>query len=135
MARKSIAALAIVTPTARDAIRPPPGCSPQIAALFSEIVGRVPSGHFRSGDIPLIEQYAQAIDLAREAYQALQEHGSVIEGKASPWLSVHEKAIRASVSLSARLRLSPQHRADARSAGRANGPLPSAYGGILDDED
>jgi hypothetical protein len=53
----------------------------------------------------------------------------VIDGnKTSAWVAVLEKAHRSSVALSARLRLSPQSRADARSAGRgAGGIRPSVY--------
>ncbi len=102
----------------------------------------VPEGHFREVDAHLVEQYAQAIALARRASNeqyaqaiALARRASselaarepVIEGRASPWVVVLEKAHRSSVALAARLRLAPQSRADSRSAGRNKGPAPSAY--------
>ena len=96
--------------------------------IFLELVSSVAADHFQPGDAPLLEQYAQAILLARQAYDKLSTEGPVIDGKASPWLVVLEKAHRSAVALSARLRLAPQARADARSAARkASGAKPSAY--------
>ena len=97
--------------------------------LFAEIVGSVPREHFRLGDSHLIEQYAQAVLLARQAWSELQANGPVTaDGRCSPWVVVLEKAHRSSVALAARLRLSPQSRADSRSAGRAAaGVRPSVY--------
>ena len=69
----------------------------------------------------------QAILLARKAYAELEAGGPVIDGKASPWLVVLEKAHRSAVALSGRLRLAPQARADSRSAGRNKGAPPSVY--------
>jgi hypothetical protein len=69
-------------------------------------------------------QYAQAIALADEASSHMRAEGAVVGGKVSPWLTVQEKAQRAIVALSMRLRLSPQARtprakADGRPVGRA----------------
>jgi hypothetical protein len=72
-------------------------------------------------DAHLVEQYAQAIGLARRATQELAERGPVVERRTSPWVAVLAKAHRSSVALAARLRLSPQHRADSSSAGRKGG--------------
>ena len=99
-----------------------------MATIFRELVASVPANHFQPGDAPLIEQHAQAILLAREAYDRLARDGAVIDGRPSPWLVVLEKAHRSAVALSGRLRLAPQGRMDSRSAGRkAGGPVPSSY--------
>jgi phage terminase small subunit len=96
--------------------------------LFVEIVRSVPDGHFKSSDRHLIEQFCQAIMLARQATTELATTGPVVQGRVSAWLIVLEKAHRSSVALAARLRLAPQSRADSRSAGRkADGPPRSAY--------
>ena len=77
--------------------------------------------HFRAGDEHLIEQFAQAILLARQAYGELELAGvTSSDGKA--WTIALEKAHRASVALAARLRLCPQSRASARTAGNAKPP-------------
>jgi hypothetical protein len=55
-------------------------------------------------------QYCAASVLGERAMAELRE-APVIEGKTSPWLAVFEKASRAMVALSMRLRLSPQARA------------------------
>jgi phage terminase small subunit len=98
---------------------------PEIKLIFGEIVSTMPADHFRATDGPLVEQYAQAIALARSAYANLTEEGPVVAGRANPWLVVLEKAHRSSVALSMRLRLSPQSRMD-RKAVKAGGDL-SAY--------
>jgi hypothetical protein len=129
MPRRSAASLAVITPAPRRPRLAPSGAAPDdVAALFAEIVRSVPADHFQPSDSHLIEQYAQAIVLARRASSELSARGPVIEGRASPWLVVQEKAHRSSVALAARLRLAPQSRADSRSVGRkANGPSPSVY--------
>jgi hypothetical protein len=107
---------------------PSPDAPEPVAELFHQIVRAAPAGHFRVTDAHLIEQYAAAIALAREATTELHLNGPVIDGRASPWLVVQEKAHRSSVALAARLRLSPQHRADSRSAGRhQDEPSPEIY--------
>ena len=100
--------------------------------LWAEIVSTMPHDHFRASDAPLIEQYAQAISLARQAYANLAEEGSVVAGRANPWLVVLEKAGRSSVALSMRLRLSPQSRMDRKTV-KESGPLSVYERMALDD--
>ena len=95
----------------------------------------MPAEHFRDTDAHLIEQYAQAIALARRAWSGLDARGPVIEGRASPWLVVLEKAHRSSVALAARLRLAPQSRADSRSAGRKAHQAPRSIYQIMREQD
>jgi hypothetical protein len=96
----------------------------------------VPDGHFKATDSHLIEQYCQAIMLARQATNELAASGPVVQGRASAWLIVLEKAHRSSVALAGRLRLAPQSRADSRSAGRkADGPTRSIYEIMRETED
>jgi phage terminase small subunit len=129
MPRKSAAALAVRPPTGKLSVpRPRDDIPPAVRRIFLDLVATVAADHWRPSDEPLVEQYAQAILLSREAYDELAKNGAVIDGKPSPWLVVLEKAHRSTVALSARLRLAPQARADARSAGRnANGARPSPY--------
>ena len=97
--------------------------------MFRELVASVPDGHFQAVDAHLLEQYAQAIILAREAFRQLQDDGVIAaDGKPSPWLAVLEKSHKSAIALSARLRLAPQSRMSTRTAARnAAGPRPSAY--------
>jgi phage terminase small subunit len=129
MPRKSAAALAVRSPAGTLSVpRPRDGIPPSVRRIFLDLVASVAADHWRPSDEPLVEQYAQAILLSREAFDELATNGAVIDGKPSPWLVVLEKAHRSTVALSARLRLAPQARADARSAGRnANGARPSPY--------
>jgi hypothetical protein len=130
MPRQAAAAKLVATPA-----RPHPHLAPSsdapaaVRAIFAEILRSAPQGHFQAGDVHLIEQYAQAIVLARQASAELAKCGPVIGGKTNAWLVVLEKAHRSSFALAARLRLAPQSRADSRSAGRRAGePRPSIYG-------
>lgn len=65
----------------------------------------------------LVSQYAGAADLAAQAQARLDQDGAVVDGRASPWLQVLEKASRSCVALSARLRICPQSRFDRLVAG------------------
>ena len=66
--------------------------------------------HFRASASPLLVRYCENVVLARRAAAALASDGAVISGRPNPWLTVAEKADRALVALSMRLRVSPQAR-------------------------
>lgn len=93
-------------------LEPPANLSPGAAEVFKRTVEALDADHFAACDAPLMEQYAVAADLARQAQAQLDEHGAVVAGKANPWLVVQEKSVRSLVALAARLRLSPQSRFD-----------------------
>jgi hypothetical protein len=65
----------------------------------------------------LLCRYVESDALAERAAKELRKN-PVVDGKASAWLAVQEKSVRALVSLSMRLRLSPQSRIDAKAIGR-----------------
>jgi phage terminase small subunit len=88
----------------------PAGLSDQETAIFQRLVASVDADHFAASDVPLLVAYAQAIAQHDRAVQAIRREGDVIDGRASPWIVVQEKAQRAMVALSMRLRLSPQAR-------------------------
>ena len=66
-------------------------------------------GHFRPSDTTLLCRFVEADALAERAAKELRKH-PVVDGKASAWLAVQEKSVRALVSLSVRLRLGPMSR-------------------------
>jgi hypothetical protein len=114
---------------------PDPGAPAEVQEAFRQIVATAPAGHFRVGDRPLIQAYSEAIALARTAAAAIAEHGPVVGKIVSPWVHVQEKAFRAMATLSTRLRLAPQHRMEAKVAGRkADGPGLSIYQVLRDGE-
>jgi len=79
--------------------------------IFTDLIRAVDADHFGEGDIPLLVAYVQAIVMHQDAVKAIQRDGPVrADGKASAWLVLMEKAQRAMVALSMRLRLSPQAR-------------------------
>ena len=83
--------------------------------MFVSIIDGCSAGHFRLTDLPLLSRYCEAAVLAEQA--ALELHdGAVVDGKPSPWIIVQEKCVRSMVSLSMRLRLSPQSRLDPRNS-------------------
>ena len=131
MPRRNAASLAILPSVygRPSQLRPRADAPATIRSIVSDLVQSVPPEHFQRGDADLVEQLAQAIELARKAYVELETHGPVIDGKVSPWNVVLEKAHRSSVALAARLRLCPQSRTDPKSVTRrlqAYRP-PSAY--------
>jgi hypothetical protein len=123
MPRRSAASLEVVPPSfGQGRIAPRREASPEVAAVFKELAASVPADHFRPADRDLLEQFAQVVVLARQAYAELEEAGPVINGRASPWLTVLEKAHRSAAALSVRLRLGPQTRLDPKTVARARGP-------------
>jgi len=96
---------------------PPASLSEAERELFVAIVAGCDAGHFRQPDLPLLSRYCEAAVLAEQAALELR-NGAVVDGKPSPWIVIQEKCVRAMVSLSMRLRLSPQSRIDAKTLGR-----------------
>jgi hypothetical protein len=128
--RKSAAALSVLSPVdgRPSRLRPRPHMPREVREIFVDLVASRPPEHFRAEDADLLEQHAQGIALARQAYAELEASGPVVNGKASPWLVVLEKAHRSCVALSGRLRLAPQMRLDRKAAGsRQRGPGLSYY--------
>ena len=95
----------------------PAGLSPAAAAHWARVVADAGQGHLLPADGPLVIEYARALALADQAHQALEADGTVVDGKASPWVTVLEKQVRSIVALAARLRLCPQSRFDRTVAG------------------
>ena len=124
--RKSAKSLVAVTPIGERLLMCRPEAADEVRAVFARLVADVGADYFRASDADLIEQYAAAICLARDAYAELRAEGPVKDGRVNPWQVVLEKANRASVSLSQRLRLAPQSRLDPKTAGRSK-PGGSVY--------
>jgi len=122
MPRKSRAELSMGFPHIEPLptpLRPRADAPVKVREIFATLVRSVPPNHFRRGDADLIEQLAQSIALARRAYAELEASGPVIDGKASPWVVVLEKAHRSAAVLAGKLRLCPQARTDPKVTGRA----------------
>jgi phage terminase small subunit len=88
----------------------PAGLSVEEERILQQLLASVDTGHFTSSDMPLLVAYCQAVGQHDRAVQAIRREGDVVNGKANPWVVVLEKAQRAMVALSMRLRLSPQAR-------------------------
>ena len=115
MPRKSAASLSIITPDGRPTrLHPPASLGKAERALFVDLVAACAPTHFRPSDLPLLCRYCETAILGEQAAHELR-NGTVIDGKPSPWITVQEKAVRAMVSLSMRLRLSPQARQETNS--------------------
>ena len=105
---------------------PPASLSEPERELFAAIVAGCDAEHFLQTDLPLLSRYCEAAILAERAALELR-NGAVLDGKPSPWIVIQEKCMRALVSLSMRLRLSPQSRIDPKTIGRQQprpGPFP-----------
>src|SRR5262245_21298073 len=99
-------------------LQPPDHLSKDERRRFVDLVASVDTTHFRPGDLPLLCRYVEADALAERAAEELRTAGPVVDGRPSPWIVIQEKAVRALVSLSMRLRLSPQSRLDPKTVGR-----------------
>jgi hypothetical protein len=109
----------------RCRLQPPPQLGKDEAQRFADLVDSCDPAHFALSDLPLICRYVEADVLAERAAQELRDGGPVIGGKPNAWLFVQEKAVRALVAISMRLRLSPQSRLDPKTAARRQNNPPS----------
>ena len=120
--RKSGNALSVVEVEGRPPqLQPPASLSDAERAVFIDIASSVDRRHFQPADWPLLVRYCEATVLAEQAAKELREGGAVLDGRTNPWITVQEKAVRALVALSGRLRLSPQARSPANVAKPAPG--------------
>jgi phage terminase small subunit len=107
--RRSAADRAVIRPTGGfGRLHPPPDLGKDEQEVWRKIVLTCDAEHFQQSDAPLLVRYVQNVVLARRAAEALTKEGAVIAGRANPWLTVAEKADRALVALSMRLRISPE---------------------------
>jgi hypothetical protein len=105
MPRRSAASLAFPSlPGASERLRPPPELVEPERAVFLDLVTASKPEAFRASDLPLLCAYARAVVLERRSARELAAGDDKALGR---W----EKAIKAMVALSMRLRLSPQARA------------------------
>jgi len=125
MPRRPAAASNVVAIDTRATRLHPPATLPQPERdVFARLTAANSPGHFRESDLPLLCQYCAAAVLSERALAELRS-APLIDGKPSAWLTVFEKASRAMLGLSMRLRLSPQ----SRQANNPTRPTPrlSAY--------
>jgi phage terminase small subunit len=94
-------------------LRPPDSLPDAARRAFVDLVTSLPAGHFKPGDISLLCRYAEAAAVAEQAaFEMAQPNGMVtMEGKVSPWFSIHQQATKTLNVLALRLRLGPQSRA------------------------
>jgi hypothetical protein len=118
MPRKSGAAssLAIVPGTPPQRLHPPPELNATERKIFRDIVNSVKPQHFQPSDTYLLVSFCRAILLERSSSAALKA------GNNKDALSRWTQATKAMVSLSLRLRLSPQ----ARQPNNPTRPAPMA---------
>jgi hypothetical protein len=101
-----------------ERLKPPASLPKPERQLFLNIVNSLPPEHFRPSDLVLMTRYVEASALAERAAAQLRLEPVQENGKPSGWLAIADKMGRSLVSLSQRLRLSPQSRLDAKSAAR-----------------
>jgi P27 family predicted phage terminase small subunit len=132
MPRRSASDLAVVRPDGGfTRMRPPAELGEEERAVWQQIVVACDAKHFRASDAPLLARYCEAVVLARRAAAMLGAEGPVVAGRTNPWLVVQEKAVRAMVALSLRLRISPQARL--RTDGMAPKEAPGSIYDLLED--
>ncbi len=135
MPRKSLAALTTLRIDGRPSrLSPPAGLAADAKRIFQGIVTACEARQFQASDLPLLAQYSQAIALAERAVKELNRQ-PVIGTRASPWLSISEKAWRATVALAPKLRLTPSSRYDSRAAQRRGSGGPASHYETMEPDD
>jgi phage terminase small subunit len=92
-------------------LRPPAELVGEEREAFVDVVSSVGPAHFQAADLPLLVSFSRYIVQERTADAHLRAEGLVVGSRPSPWVYIMEKASRALLVLSVRLRLSPQSRA------------------------
>ena len=136
MPRQSAASLSVVRIQAKPKrLEPPDNLDANHRRRFVDISNSVDEKHFRASDMPLLVQYVYAAEQAEHAIKQMEAGGgAVVDGKVSPWLTVHTRAVKTMTILATRLRLSPQSRTSHRTVQRQTGYTPhSAYDEEEDD--
>jgi phage terminase small subunit len=105
-----------------ERLRPPASLGELEKRAFLDLIARVPAGQFRESDLSLVCRWCELTVVAERAGAELSAGNLVTDdGKVSPWVNIHEKAVKGLTSLALRLRLGPQSRAD-----KAPKTLPTA---------
>lgn len=121
------AALKLVAPSMMELPRGTPKAQ---RAIFREVVGSFPSGHFCPADLPLLARYADAAVHAAKLAKLLDEQGAIIEHPVSkrplinPAHGAYVSACAVMTSLASRLRICPSARL--RSDAADLKPVPKA---------
>jgi phage terminase small subunit len=93
-------------------LRPPTHLGPRERAVFLDLVTSVDPRQFRNSDIALLSGWSELVVMGETAAEHLRSEGMVLDGnKPSPWLRIHEQAVKGLGIMSLRLRISPQARA------------------------
>jgi|SRR6516165_10304970 phage terminase small subunit len=95
----------------RRRLRPPASLGEPEKRAFLDLVLSVPLEQFQAADLPLLARWSELTVMAETAAAELRTRGMVIDGKVSPWFSIHRDACKELRSLALRLRLGPQSRA------------------------
>jgi hypothetical protein len=104
MPRQSAAAAGFPNVSGAERLSPPSDLGPDERAVFVDLVAASRPEHFKASDLPLLCAYARAVTIENQSAKELASG----DAKALPkW----NGAVKALVSLSMRLRLSPQSRA------------------------
>ena len=105
MARKSLAALSVVTPLARKRPPPPAGLGESGNALWTDICKGFSHDHFSAADLPLLENYVRCVLLVSVCNEYLSDGILTNDGKAHPALAIRDAQLRNMASLATKLRL------------------------------
>jgi Phage terminase, small subunit len=91
-------------------LRPPASLGEAERRVFIDLVTSCPSGQFAPSDTPMLALWATITVQLEQAAGELAAGGMVVDGKASAWFDVQQRAAKTLAMLALRLRLSPQSR-------------------------
>jgi len=117
-----------------ERLRPPDQLGEREKRAFVDITSSCPSAQFTQADVPLLTRWCELELQAQQAAADLRTNGMVVNGKPSPWLSVHAAATKGQSLLALRLRLGPQSRAQ-RAPKSLPAPLTAYERLALEDDD
>jgi hypothetical protein len=97
--------------------------------VFTALIAASPADQFTSADTDLLCAWAETTVLRQRAAKELAALGSPVQpdGSVSPWVGIHQRAVKTLSALAIRLRISPQGRSPTARASKVKGGELSVY--------
>lgn len=122
--------LALADAWVKQRPEPPEELSERAKVTWREVVGGYSVGHFKSGDLALIQAYCEAEELHAEAAAELARSGKVITTKTkygelhrvNPWFTIWKESGSSLMMLATKLRICANSRVNRKTLGTEESP-------------
>jgi hypothetical protein len=95
-----------------ERLEPPESLCPLERRVFVDLISACPLQQFQPCDLSFLCRWCELEVMAQTAAAELHRSMVTVDGKVSPWVSIHAQAVKGQGLLALRLRLGPQSRAN-----------------------